>query len=341
MQYGSESLFRMLAKSDTIIHHSLDYIKYRSWGVFFSYLGVAYVALYAGVARTSIIGYQTLVLILINLVLNYGFIFGHFGLPSMGIGGAGLASTLAEVIAVVIFTVYIFFDNKKNPYHIFQFHPIIWKTIYQIIKVSVPFIIQSIVGLGSWFLLFSWIENMGERELAISNLGRVAYLILSVPIWGYAAGIQTLVSGYIGKSKSRAVIPIIWKTAKLSLITTCLLAVPFLVLPEILLYPLLGAEDMNLVYDSKPVFAVIIVLLAMFSVATIFFNGLSGTGASFQGLNIQIFCTVIYMASAFYIIKIKEMGLIWAWASESIYWLLIFFASIYALNGGKWRGIFE
>ncbi len=341
MQYGSEALFRMLAKSDTIIQHSLEYIKYRSWGVFFSYLGVAYVALYAGVARTSIIGYQTLVLILINLILNYGFIFGHFGLPAMGIGGAGLASTLAEIIAVGIFTVYIFFDNKKNPYHIFQFHPIIWKTIHQIIKVSVPFIIQSIVGLGSWFLLFSWIENMGERELAISNLGRIAYLILSVPIWGYAAGIQTLVSGYIGKSKSRAVIPIIWKTAKLSLLTTCMLAVPFLILPEILLYPLLGAEDMNLVYDAKPVFAVIIVLLAMFSVATIFFNGLSGTGASFQGLNIQILCTVIYMLSAFYIIKVKEMGLIWAWASESIYWLLIFITSIYALNGGKWRGIFE
>jgi len=166
-------------------------------------------------------------------------------------------------------------------------------------------------------------------------------LILSVPIWGYAAGIQTLVSGYIGKSKSRAVIPIIWKTAKLSLLTTCMLAVPFLILPEILLYPLLGAEDMNLVYDAKPVFAVIIVLLAMFSVATIFFNGLSGTGASFQGLNIQILCTVIYMLSAFYIIKVKEMGLIWAWASESIYWLLIFITSIYALNGGKWRGIFE
>jgi MATE family multidrug resistance protein len=114
MHYGSETLFRMLAKSDIIIQHSLEYIKYRSWGVFFSYLGVAYVALYAGVARTSIIGYQTLILILINLVLNYGFIFGHFGLPAMGIGGAGLASTLAEVIAVGIFTIYIFFDNKKK-----------------------------------------------------------------------------------------------------------------------------------------------------------------------------------------------------------------------------------
>ncbi|HNR08202.1 MAG TPA: MATE family efflux transporter [Saprospiraceae bacterium] len=341
MKFGSEPLFRLLAQSDTIIQHSLEYIQYRSWGIFFSYLGVAYVALYAGVARTSIIGYQTLVLIVVNLILNYGFIFGHFGLPTMGIGGAGLASTLAEAIAVVVFTGFIFLDRKKNPYFLFQIHPINWKSIRQIVRVSVPFIVQSIVGLGSWFLLFTWIENMGEEELAVSNLGRIAYLIFSVPIWGYAAGIQTMVSGYIGKNKLKAVIPIIWKTARLSLMTTCLIAFPFLILPEFFLYPLLGAEDMHLVYEAKPVFLVILGLLAMFSVATIFFNGLSGTGASFQGLNIQIVCTLIYLLCAFYIIKVRDMGLVWAWASEGIYWLLILFASSAALQTEKWKGIFD
>ena len=290
----------------------------------FSYLGVVYIALYAGVARTAVIGYQTFVLIIINLILNYGFIFGHFGLPSMGIGGAALASTLAEAITLIIFTFFIFLDNKKYQYHIFNLHPINWKIIRQIIQVSVPFVVQSIVGLGSWFLLFSWIENMGEKELAISNLGRIVYLILSVPIWGYAAGIQTLVSGYIGKDRLNAVIPII---------KTAIIAVPALLLPEYLFYPILGADDMQLVYDTKPIFQIILILLLMFSVATIFFNGLSGTGASLQALIIQIACTIFYMVVAFYIIKIKQMGLNWAWGSESIYWVIIFLSSAYALYG--------
>jgi Na+-driven multidrug efflux pump len=150
-----------------------------------------------------------------------------------------------------------------------------------------------------------------------------------------------MVSGYIGKNKLKAVIPIIWKTARLSLLTTCLIAFPFLVLPEFFLYPLLGAEDMHLVYEAKPIFLIILGLLAMFSVATIFFNGLSGTGASFQGLNIQIVCTLIYLLCAFYIIKVREMGLVWAWASEGIYWLLILFASSAALQTEKWKGIFD
>lgn len=341
MSYGSEWLFNKLASSETIIQHSLSYIKYRSVGAFFSYLGVVYIALYAGVARTAVIGYQTFVLIIINLILNYGFIFGHFGLPSMGIAGAALASTLAEAITLIIFTFFIFLDDKKYQYHLFNLHPVNWKIIRQIIQVSVPFVVQSIVGLGSWFLLFSWIENMGEKELAISNLGRIVYLILSVPIWGYAAGIQTLVSGYIGKDRLTAVIPIIKKTAVLAFITTAIIAVPALLLPEYLFYPILGADDMQLVYDAKPIFQIILLLLLMFSVATIFFNGLSGTGASLQALIIQIACTIFYMVVAFYIIKIKQLGLHWAWGSESIYWVIIFLSSAYALYGRKWKTIFD
>ncbi|MEP7322270.1 MAG: MATE family efflux transporter [Saprospiraceae bacterium] len=341
MRYGSEWLFSRLANSNTIIHHSLEYIKYRSLGVFASYIGVVFISLYAGVARTSIIAYQTIVLIVINLILNYGFIFGHLGLPAMGIAGAGLASSIAEIVAVIVFAIFIFIDNKKYQYHLFELHPLNWVIIKRIIQVSVPFVIQSIVGLGSSFLLFSWIENMGEKQLAISNLARVVYLILSVPIWGYSAGIQTLVSGYIGKLRIKAVIPIIWKTAKLSLITTAIIAVPFLLFPEYLFYPILGADNMQLVYDAKPIFNIVMVLLLMFSVATIFFNGLSGTGASFQALGIQTLCTVSYLICAFYFIKIRHLSLAWAWSSEMLYWVLILMTSLYALYGHKWKSIFD
>jgi putative MATE family efflux protein len=341
MRFGSEWLFSRLANSNTIIQHSLAYIKYRSIGVFSSYIGVVFISLYAGVARTSIIAYQTIVLIVINLILNYGFIFGHFGLPAMGIAGAGLASSIAEIVAVIVFCIFLFLDNKKYHYHLFELHPLNWVIIKRIIQVSVPFVIQSIVGLGSSFLLFSWIENMGEKQLAISNLARVVYLILSVPIWGYSAGIQTLVSGYIGKLRIKAVIPIIWKTAKLSLITTAIIAVPFLLFPEYLFYPLLGADNMQLVYDAKPIFIIVMVLLLMFSVATIFFNGLSGTGASFQALGIQTLCTISYLICAFYFIKIRHMSLAWAWSSEMLYWVLILMTSLYALYGHKWKSIFD
>ena len=72
---------------------------------------------------------------------------------------------------------------------------------------------------------------MGERELAISNLARMVYLVLSIPTWGYASGVNTLVSGFIGADKRQAVIPMIWKTAKLCFWTTMALALPVVLFP--------------------------------------------------------------------------------------------------------------
>lgn len=75
---------------------------------FFSYLGVSLVAYYTGIARTNFIIYDTIVLIMVNIILNWIFIFGKFGIQPMGIKGAALASTLAEVVAFIVFIIYIF-----------------------------------------------------------------------------------------------------------------------------------------------------------------------------------------------------------------------------------------
>lgn len=57
----------------------MEYIIPRSYGVFFSYLGVALISFYTGIVNTKFIIYDTIVLIVVNLVLNYVLVFGKFG----------------------------------------------------------------------------------------------------------------------------------------------------------------------------------------------------------------------------------------------------------------------
>ncbi|MDX1409209.1 MAG: MATE family efflux transporter, partial [Saprospiraceae bacterium] len=99
MQYGGRWFFDMFVQSDAIFEKCIAYLQPRSYGVFFSYVGVCIIALYTGVARTSFIVIDTMILAIVNIALNYGLIYGKWGLPEMGIAGAGLASTIAEVTA--------------------------------------------------------------------------------------------------------------------------------------------------------------------------------------------------------------------------------------------------
>ncbi len=46
--------------------------------------------------------------ILVNVVLNYGFIFGHWGLPALGVAGAALGTLIARAIHLVCIVTWIY-----------------------------------------------------------------------------------------------------------------------------------------------------------------------------------------------------------------------------------------
>ena len=337
MHFGAQYFFALFVDSDLIYYKSLDYLDYRQYGVFFSYVGVAIIALYTGVARTTFIIIDTVILALVNIFLNYGLIFGKWGFPEMGIAGAGLASTTAEVVAFIVFVIYIFFDKKTRAYQLFKLPKIDLELIKQQQKLATPIVAQAIVGLGSWFVFFGIVENLGERELAITNLVRMVYLVLSIPCWGFASGVNTMVSNFIGQSKKEEVMHIIWKTAKICFVTTMIFTLPIVAFPEATLYPLLGSADMSLITDARPTFYVLTGILALFSIGGVYFNGLAGTGATFYGLKIQMWCAVGYLIFIYIVVNYTSGGLELAWSAEIFYWIVMLYLTYSYLKSNKWH----
>jgi MATE family multidrug resistance protein len=336
MQYGCAYFFKFFVDSPVIYSKSLEYLDTRSWGVFFSYIGVAIIALYTGVARTTFIIVDTLILGIVNIVLNYGLIFGKWGLPAMGIAGAGLASTIAEIVAFVIFFVYILLDKKARSYDLFKLPRIDLALISQQYRLALPIVAQAFVGLGSWFVFFGIVENLGERQLAITNLVRMVYLILSIPTWGFASGVNTIVSNFIGQQKRHAVFPLTIKTARLACATTMAITLPVVLFPHQLLYPLLGSEDMSLITEAQPIFFVLAIILFFFSIGSVFFNSLAGTGATFFGLKIQTICAIFYLVYIYVVVNCTTGGLAWAWAAEIFYWIIMLGITIWYLRSRAW-----
>lgn len=340
MYFGTPFLFDLMLDSEEIYIRSLDYIKYRSFGVFFSYLGVAFFALYTGIARTGFIIFNTVVLATVNISLNYLLIYGKWGLPEMGIAGAGLASSIAEAVAFVLFIAYMLWDKKLKVlfpnFSVFRFNI---ENIRSIVSISFPLVLQSIIGLGAWLFFFAKVENLGEEELAMTNLIRIVYLMLSIPCWGFSSGINTLVSNFIGAQKKIAVFPIVWKTAKLCLWVTMAFTIPMVIFPKTILYPILGTADMSLFDQARPIFNILPLILASFAVGAVFYNGLSGTGATRLALLIQFVQAIIYVVLIEWSIDGRQGDLVLAWLAEGIYWGLILLACVIYLKTKRWHGL--
>lgn len=338
MRFATDWFFSLfLDHSPEIYARCLEYIHFRAYGIFFSYSGVALISLYTGIARTTFILIDTVLLAIINLVLNYGLIFGHFGLPEMGIGGSGLASSIAEGVAFVAFITYMIFDKKNRSLRIFSRPQWDWPMAKQQLNLSLPVVAHSAVGQGSWVFFFGMVENLGERALAISNLARTVYLFLSIPLWGFSAGVNTLVSNLIGQDRRHDVVGAAWKTARLCLGVSLALALPVLLFPGKLLYPLLGKSDMSLIGETQPIFYVLLGVLTLSTIGSVLTNALAGTGATWFGLKLQAMSISIYLSYIFIVTNYTGLGLVWVWMAEVVYWTTMIAMALLYLRSERWH----
>jgi len=338
LAWGSYWFFSMIVDSEVVFTKSMDYLYTRKWGVFFSYTGVALVSLYTGIARPKFLIFDTFVLAIVNIVLDYVLIYGHYGFPQMGIAGAGLASTIAEIVAFIVFVIYMFWDKKIQKYEIFRWPKWDKKLVKKQYNISFPLVIQPLIGLGSWFLFMGIIENLGEEALAITILAQMVYLVLSIPAWGFSAGIGTMVGGFIGHKKRQAVIPIIWKTASFSFWITMVFTIAFVAFPHEILSPILGKESFDLITKSQPIFYVLAGILAVFSTGSVIYSGVSGVGASGYALRIQFFSVLFYLIYIYILVEYTDVHLAWIWAVEIFYWVIVISWSLRYLYKRKWYG---
>ncbi|MGB5024897.1 MAG: MATE family efflux transporter, partial [Saprospiraceae bacterium] len=337
LYFAARPILSVFVQSEVILNKSILFLDQRIIGLIFAYVGLALVSLYIGIKRPKFILIDTVILCSLNIVLGYLLVFGKHGFPEMGIAGAGLASAISEIVAFVVFLSYMIFDKELHKFQLWKIPHFEFSWIKTINSISFTILLQSLLAIGSWFLFFSFIEKLGERQLAISNLLRIAYLVLAIPCWGYSTGINTLVSNTIGKKRHQRVLKLVFHSSMVAFATTAAISIPFLLFPLTFMAPLLGHHDISLIQDAVPYFRILLCILLVYSITTMYCNGVSGTGETLKGLTIQAIACATYLTIAFFAVKDPVNGLALAWSAEIAYWLIQGFLSYRVITSGHWN----
>lgn len=125
-----------------------------------------------------------------NTLLNYCFIFGHFGLPEMGIQGAAIATIIARVIEMMIY-LWLLYSNR----HFFSCD------LKGMIKINVDLLISIIhkaIPLTANEILFS----LGQTLIFMSYMRCDEYLVASISVVDTVANIMFIVFGGLSSAVS-------------------------------------------------------------------------------------------------------------------------------------------
>jgi putative MATE family efflux protein len=324
----------LLVSSDGVAKLCNDFLGVRIWGFFAAFINIAFRSFYIGIARTKIISITTIVMAVVNVVLDYFLIFGVGIFPKMGIVGAAIASIVAELIALIVFVIYTKRSSINAEYNLFSKFSFSSVLSNQIIKISYPAMFQNFLAFFSWFIFFLFVEGMGEGPLAISNIIRSIYIILMLPIMGFASASNSLISYCIGQNNIRMISVVVKRSLLLAMLGIVVIVSLGLIYPDAIIR--LFTNDNNLVKETIPTFYVVSGSTFVLAFGLIMFQAMLGTGATQVGLFIEGVTIVVYLLGSYFISK-NYSEIHYVWSMEFIYGLMLGVGSFIYLKYGKWR----
>ena len=129
----SPAILRSALSSDNIFGAARTYVDWRVPGLLFAFISAMFRAFYVGTRETASLTFNSIVMVGSNILLDWLLIFGHWGLPALGIQGAALASTISEGISLLFFVVWASFTADRK-YGLQKPVKPVWKELLQLLS---------------------------------------------------------------------------------------------------------------------------------------------------------------------------------------------------------------
>ena len=160
-----------------------------------------------------------LIINILNIFGNYSLIFGHFGLPALGVEGAAISTSVCRGIAMVLLFI-VLFKRLIHRIPMEYFRPFPFQKLKSVLKIGLPSAGEQISYDASQVAIVYFINMLGNEYLAarvyVMNIVIIGY-IFSLAI---AQATSVCTGNLIGAGKKQAAYLISWYAWKRSLIVT-------------------------------------------------------------------------------------------------------------------------
>lgn len=331
----SPLLMKYMVSSEAVYDAALDYVRWRLPGMMFAFCTVIYRAFYVGTTQTKTLTANSVVMVLSNIIFNWILIFGHCGFPALGITGAAIGSSLAELVSLIFFVLYTRIKCDRVKYGLERPAPFDWKEIRSMLPICSWTMIQHIVSIFTWLIFFLYIEHLGERPLAISNIVRGVSGLLWMILAAFSSTCSTLVSNIIGAGREDKVMSLIKRILKLSYAIVLGCALLFCLFPKAVIGIYTDIPD--LIPATIPSMIVMCSSYVFTVGAMIFFQGVSGTGSTKAAFRLELTALVIYAIYCTITAGILKLDVAICWSAEHVYALVLMVICYAYLRSNRWK----
>jgi len=207
-----------------------------------------------GLSLTRYPMYATLVANVINVFLNYCFIFGHFGAPALGVVGAAIGTLASRVIMIAVLW-WLLAHHQKAKWYVrhLRFKVLSTQVFDKILRLGFPSAMQMFFEVGI-FTAAIWLSGvLGKNPQAANQIA----LNLSTMTFMFAMGFSVVAMIRVGNQKGKGAFQELRRIAfsifLISVLCAGVFALFFLIFKNALPRIYLDLEDLSQLADNQQV----------------------------------------------------------------------------------------
>ena len=196
----------------------------------------------AGLERAAIVLWITLAAVVLNALVNYALIFGNFGAPELGVGGAAISSLLMQSLSFIALAIYI---ARALPEHaLFQrFWRIDREAFGAVFHLGWPIGLTNLSESGLFTASAVMVGWVGTQELAAHGIA----LQLAAITFMIQVGFSNVATVRAGRAYGRRDALGLKRGAQvvvaMAMATSVFVVIAFLTIPEPLIGAFLSPDD--------------------------------------------------------------------------------------------------
>lgn len=333
--FATPYFFPLLVDDPAVYELGIPYLRIRLLGMVAVAMNFAFRGYWNGVNLSRLYMGTLVVMHVTNVSVSWVLIFGHFGMPELGVRGAAIGSAVAAWVGTGVY----FWHGLRNARQAGFLHGIpSMESMLTMFRLSMPSGVQQLFFAGGMTAFLWVIGKVGTASLAASNVMMNLVLVAVLPAVGFGLAAASLVGQALGAAEPKDAERWGWEVAALGAVVVGSLAAPAILVPELFLG--LFIREPETVALATTALRIVAMTIAVDAFGVILMNAHFGAGAVAHVTRISIVLQwVLFLPTIFVLVTQFGLGLTAVWGAQVVYRAVQSLVFSISWARGSWKSI--
>jgi multidrug resistance protein, MATE family len=275
-------IFRIAGHEARLAGFETVFFQTAAFGAGAEVIAAALSAFFTGLGRNRVVMIVDSAAALMNAVLDYAWIFGHFGLPALGIEGAAWATVVSLWFRVGAYAAIMMLPRYRHPYHLWSGRRYNAAVFRRLLRFGGPNGLQMVVEIAGFTVFILLVGTLGPKAMAATTLAFNVNLLAFVPMLGLGIALSSIVGRQLGQNNPDLAARATWTSLWMAEFYMGAMAAVYILFPDVLLMGHAAGtspEQFHQLHDTTVILLRFVAAYCLFdAMNVVFISALKGAG---------------------------------------------------------------